>query len=75
MLVLVEVKARATTGVPPEAAMTARKRRKLTTLARQLLRRPELASRPMRFDVVTVHWTGDRKPTIRHYVNAFDAAG
>jgi putative endonuclease len=72
-LVLVEVKAGAGSALPPEVHVTRDKRRRLTALAAQLLRRYRLTHRPLRFDVVIVHWSKGEKPDIRHYPGAFES--
>jgi putative endonuclease len=72
-LVLVEVKAGAGRALPPEVHVNAQKQRRLTALAAQLLRRFKLTHRPLRFDVVVVHWTNNKKPDIRHHRAAFEA--
>ena len=50
------------------------KQRQLTKLAQQFLAKHKLMDHSARFDVLIVHWPGDRKqPDITHYKNAFDA--
>jgi putative endonuclease len=56
----VEVKSRTDTDfLPPEASVTAAKRRKLARLARAYLAREGLSSYPCRFDVVSVTFSED----------------
>lgn len=74
-IVVVEVKAAAGEDPPPEVHVDARKQRKLTALADQLVRRHRLDDRRIRFDVIAVVWPADcKKPTrLTHHVNAFPA--
>lgn len=86
-VVLVEVKSRVTgpaanadprsRTVSPTASINADKRRRLVRTARSLQQLPRFAGRPIRIDVVTVEYAHahDRKPSIRHYVNAITGAG
>src|SRR5215468_5995272 len=61
VLVFVEVKSRRTpTCGPPAAGVTARKRERLLRLALMYLQRQRLSDVPCRFDVVSIHWRGDR---------------
>ena len=76
-VVFVEVKTRrsAEPSHPAEAVDEAKQRR-LTRLALAFLKRHELLENPARFDVVAVTWPEDeRKPTIEHFPNAFEAVG
>jgi putative endonuclease len=76
-IVFVEVKTRQThnTGHPADA-VDAAKQRRLTRLAVTFLKRHGLLDYPARFDVVAITWPPDqRKPTIEHFTNAFDAVG
>ena len=76
-IVFVEVKTRrsAEQGHPVEA-VDARKQRRLTRLAVTFLKRHRLLDYPARFDVVAVTWPEDqRRPTIEHFPNAFEAVG
>ena len=78
-LVLVEVKTRA---VPeghephardpglPERNITAHKRRKLLSLARDLARRRGWQGIPMRIDVVAIEYPPRGRPVIRHHAGA-----
>lgn len=81
VVVLVEVKSRvrvrAGEGVPATAAINADKRRRLVETARALAGHPRVAGHPVRIDVVTVEYrgAGDRRPDIRHFVNAVGADG
>lgn len=81
-VVVVEVKARMIEPGDdrqrlPERAITAAKARKLAGLARTLAKRPGLAGRRIRIDVVAVEFVrGRRRPVaVRHYPNAISAAG
>ena len=75
-LVFVEVKSRAARRArrgrhPGETAMP-----RLTLAALQFLKENGLLEHPSRFDVVAIVWPdGQRKPTIEHIPNAFDAVG
>jgi putative endonuclease len=76
-VVFVEVKTRQSgeAGHPAEAVDTAKQRR-LTRLAVTFLKRHGLLEYPARFDVIAVTWPADqRRPTIEHFKNAFDAVG
>lgn len=76
-LVFVEVKARrGSPGDPPEAAVDARKRARLSRLALGYLAARRLGERSCRFDVVGVSFdeTGVVTGT-RHIRNAFDLDG
>ena len=76
-IVFVEVKTRrqSEAGHPAEA-VTPDKQRRLTRLAVTWLKRHRLLEQPARFDVVAVTWPDDdRRPTIEHFPNAFDACG
>ncbi len=76
-VVFIEVKTRRShdAGHPAEA-VGPEKQRRLTRLALAFLKRHDLLEYPARFDVVAVTWPASaRKPTIDHYVNAFEAVG
>ena len=75
-VVFVEVKTResAEAGHPSEA--DAAKQRRLTRAAVTFLKCHGLLESPARFDVVAVIWpAGQRRPTIEHIPNAFEASG
>jgi len=76
-IVFVEVKTReAADEFSPAEAVDRAKQQRLTRLALAYLKRHGLLEAQARFDVVAVTWPpGARRPTIRHYVNAFEAAG
>ena len=76
-LVFVEVKARrGGPGDPPEAAVDARKRARLTRLALGYLAARRLGERPCRFDVVGVTLDAAGGVTgVRHLEHAFDLDG
>ena len=63
--------------VPLEETITPAKRRRVISAARTFLVQRGALERPIRFDVVTVrfHGAGDKRPEIRHFPGAFDAAG
>jgi len=73
-IVLVEVKTRERTGhansdaVPPEAAITAHKRRKLRAIARHLIRANNWHDRAFRIDVVGVEVAIDGTTHVRHSI-------
>ncbi len=74
-IVVVEVKTRRVDPrdpgrPPPEASVTAHKRRKLLTLARTLATRPAYRGCPMRIDVVSVEVPPRGRPTVRHHERA-----
>jgi len=63
--------------VEPEETITLAKRRRVISAAQTFLTRRRAADRPVRFDVITVRFAGDRrgKADIRHYPAAFDVTG
>jgi putative endonuclease len=74
-VVFVEVKTRAShdAGHPAEA-VDANKQKQLANLALAYLRRYQLLEFSARFDVVAITWpAGQKKPTIEHIKNAFEA--
>ncbi|HZW10638.1 MAG TPA: YraN family protein [Phycisphaerales bacterium] len=79
--VLVEVKTRVRAegdrSPATTAAIHADKRRRLARTARSLAAHPLLAGRAVRIDVITVEFRDarDRRPEIRHYVNAVTGDG
>jgi putative endonuclease len=76
-LVFVEVKTwRTGDRGDPSLAVDARKQDKLTRAALTFMHRRRLLEQPARFDVVSIVWEGaEGKPTIRHFINAFEAVG
>lgn len=54
----------------PEAGVTARKRRKLLAVARDLARRRGWDRRPLRIDVIAVELPPEGRPIIRHHRGA-----
>ncbi len=76
-IVFVEVKTRrSTVAGRPDEAVEAGKQQRLTRLALAYLKRHDLLECSARFDVVGVTWpAGDRRPTIEHFRNAFEAVG
>lgn len=75
-IVFVEVKTRKSDehGHPTEA-VTRTKQQHLTKAALYWLKKKRLLEQRTRFDVVSVVWPDDsRRPTIQHFVNAFEAA-
>ena len=63
--------------VSPEESVTTAKRRRIIAAARQFLAKRRITDRVVRFDVVTVRFDGRdrRRPDVRYYPGAFDAAG
>ncbi len=76
-IVFVEVKTRRSQDAGhPSEAVDAAKQRRLTRLAVTFLKRHGLLEHPARFDVVAVTWPeGQRRPTIEHFKDAFEAVG
>ncbi len=76
-IVFVEVKTRRSQDAGhPSQAVDPPKQRRLTRLAVTFLKRHGLLEHSARFDVVAVTWPeGQRRPTIEHFQNAFDAQG
>jgi putative endonuclease len=76
VLVFVEVRSRATTRFPSAwESVGPRKQARLTAAARHFVaRHPQVAERPMRFDVVAISASGTDNET-RWIRGAFDAAG
>jgi putative endonuclease len=76
-MVFVEVKTRrGSSGDPPEAAVDARKRARVSRIAGGYLARHRLGERPCRFDVVGVTLDeAGRVAAVRHLRHAFDVDG
>lgn len=71
-LVFVEVKTRSDEAFSPiEAAVTGRKKHRMTRAARYFLAVHDIQDRPCRFDVVTIVLGQSGRPEIRHYESAF----
>lgn len=76
VVVFVEVKSnRGGRFGAPEDMVTPYKQRRLTRLALWYLQQRGWLGRPARFDVVAVDWDSDNAALIRHFRNAFPAAG
>jgi len=73
-IVVVEVKSRRVRdgqiAPPPEASITAFKRKKLLLLTEQLRARRGWADRPVRIDVVSVEFDERGRSNVRHFENA-----
>lgn len=75
-VVVVEVKTRslaegeAELFLPPEASITARKRRTLQKLLHTLAAANGWTDRPMRIDVVAIEWPQGSEPKVRHHAGA-----
>ncbi|NRA57111.1 MAG: YraN family protein [Phycisphaerales bacterium] len=81
VVVVVEVKSRRSErpGPPPEAAVTQKKRQRLTRILEHLVRANGWHDRPRRIDVVAVEfrrrrWLGT-KPALRHITDAVRHGG
>jgi len=76
-VVFVEVKTRKDDrGGEPAEAVGQEKQRRLTRLAIAYLKQHRLLETRARFDVVSIQWPPqEKKPVIRHYVNAFEPIG
>ncbi len=64
----------------PSLAVDRSKQEKLTRAALIYLKRRGLLEQPARFDVISIVWPSSpdplkSKPTVRHFINAFDAIG
>ena len=70
-VVFVEVKARTNEDYfDAEASITKAKQIRMTRAANLFIKKHKLDNLPLRFDVVILI-TGENKPQIRHYENAF----
>jgi len=76
-VVIVEVRSTAGTDLQRIAAsVDAQKQRRLTQAALRFFHRRRLHNIPIRFDVLVVSWPPtQRRPTIQHFPNAFEAVG
>ena len=75
ILAFVEVKARRSTRrASPAAAVTAKKRKKLSALALSFIRQHQIRHIVCRFDVISVN-LGVNPAEVTHYENAFDVLG
>jgi putative endonuclease len=75
-IVFVEVKSKRTARFgAAEEMVTAAKQRQLTRLALQYLQHRRWLGRPARFDVVAVAWGPGGDAVVRHFRDAFPAAG
>lgn len=72
-LVVVEVKTRRSDYLAPETNISRQKQRSVARVGARLLQRPEHRDRPLRFDVMSIHWPGGGKPQVRHHVGAFQS--
>jgi len=74
LLVFCEVKTRRSVKFgPPEMAVNASKRRRIIKLADFYIKRRNLGSLQVRFDVVSVYWEEGGRPEVRHIPSAFTA--
>ena len=72
-LVFVEVKTRTESEGPsdPTYGIRPRQQERITRAAQYFLRQMQIKSRPCRFDIVTITWRAEGKPTIEHFKDAF----
>lgn len=56
-------------------AVTFGKRRRLISAARLYASTRGISEKPLRFDVISIDWTANGVPRIRHEPGAFDASG
>jgi putative endonuclease len=72
-LVFVEVKTRTSSDAAyPEVTVHRHKQRQLTRVAKMYLAAKRAQDRPCRFDVVSVVTNEHGKPSVEHFVNAFE---
>ncbi len=72
-VVFVEVKTRSSSEAAyPEASVNLRKQRQLLRVAKMYLAAKAAQDRPCRFDVVSVVLNERGKPSVEHFVNAFE---
>ena len=76
-IVFVEVRSTESTDVlRPAQSVDLAKQRRLTRLALAFLQKKRLIGYSARFDVVAISWpVNQKKPTIVHHKNAFEATG
>lgn len=73
LLIFVEVKSRKNLEFgEPEYAVTKNKIRQIKRMAQLYFYDKEIKEADCRFDVVTILYNQQRKPELKHYVNAFD---
>lgn len=77
VVVFVEVKTRKRDyGDSPATAVTLEKQKRITRTALAFQKRNRLLQAKSRYDIVAIVWPdGQRKPTIKHYVDAFESYG
>lgn len=76
-VVFVEVKTRRSDQTEdPSEAVDSKKQLRMTRTAMAFLKQHNLLEHSARFDVVSVVWPAhDARPTIRHFINAFEPTG
>lgn len=75
MVAFIEVKSRSSTSqTEPELSVTAKKRRRIVSVAKEFVDRFGRANTSYRFDVIAVD-LGEEPPKIRHFEGAFDVKG
>ena len=74
-VVFVEVKTRQSTAAgQPQDSVDPAKQARLSRLALAYLKRHDLLDCQARFDVVAITWQADQaKPTIEHFIHAFES--
>lgn len=73
LLIFVEVKSRKNLEFgEPEYAITKNKIRQIRRMAQLYFYDKEIKEADCRFDVITVLYNEQRKPLLKHYINAFD---
>ena len=72
-LVFVEVKTRSASDAAfPEENVGYHKQRQLTRVARMYVNAKSAQDYPLRFDVVAIELPNRGKPTVEHFINAFE---
>jgi len=73
VLIFVEVKSRKNLEFgEPEYAITKNKIRQIKRMAQLYFYDKEIKEADCRFDVITILYNQQRKPDLKHYINAFD---
>lgn len=73
VLIFIEVKSRKNLEFgEPEYAITKNKIRQIKRMAQLYFYDKEIKEADCRFDVITILYNQQRKPELKHYINAFD---
>lgn len=73
VLIFIEVKSRKNLEFgEPEYAITKNKIRQIKRMAKLYFYDKEIKEADCRFDVITILYNQQRKPELKHYINAFD---